>query len=39
MVLAVFLVVPTSVLIFLPLSLFVGVATGLVFWLGVVGAL
>ena len=39
MVLAVFLVVPTSVLIFLPLSLFVGVATGLIFWLGVVGAM
>jgi len=39
MVLAVFLVVPTTVLIFLPLSLLVGVVTGVVLWLGVVGIL
>ena len=39
LILAVFLVVPTSVLIFLPLSLLVGVVTGVVLWLGMVGLL
>ena len=39
LILAVFLVVPTSVLIFLPLSLPVGVVTGVVLWLGMVGLL
>ena len=39
LILAVFLVVPTSVLIFLPLSLWVGTLTGVVLWLGMVGLL
>ena len=39
LILAVFLVVPTSVLIFLPLSLVVGVLTGVVLWVGMVGVL
>jgi hypothetical protein len=39
LILAVFLVVPTSVLIFLPLSLIVGVLTGVVLWVGMVGLL
>ena len=39
LILAVFLVVPTSVLIFLPLSLVVGVLTGVVLWVGMVAFL
>lgn len=39
LILAVFLVVPTSVLIFLPLSLTVGVFTGVILWVGMVGVL
>jgi len=39
MVAAVFLVVPTTILIFLPLSLLFGVVTGLALWLGMVGIL
>jgi hypothetical protein len=39
MILAIFLVVPTTVLIFFPISLLVGVLTGIVLWLGSVGAL
>jgi hypothetical protein len=39
LILAVFLVVPASVLIFLPLSLMVGVLTGVVLWVGMVGVL
>lgn len=39
LILAVFLVVPTSVLIFLPLNLVVGVLTGVVLWVGMVAFL
>jgi hypothetical protein len=39
MILAIFLVVPTTVLIFFPISVLVGVVTGVVLWLGSVGAL
>ena len=39
MVVALFLVVPTTILIFLPLSLLVGVVTGVALWLGVVSIL
>ena len=39
MILAIFMVVPTTVLIFFPISLVVGVVTGVVLWLGSVCAL
>ena len=39
MVLAIFIVVPTTVLIFFPISLLVGLITGVVLWLGSVAAL
>jgi hypothetical protein len=39
MIVAIFLVVPTTVLIFFPISVLVGVVTGVVLWLGSVGVL
>lgn len=39
MILAIFLVVPTSILLFFPLSITVGVATGVILWLGTVALL
>lgn len=39
LVLAIFLVVPTSILLFFPLSILVGTVTGVVLWLGTIGLL
>lgn len=39
LIVAIFLVVPTSILLFFPLSILVGTVTGLTLWLGTVGLL